>query len=138
MKLYVYTDGAARGNPGKSASGYMVLDEKGRKLLGRVFYNGIKTNNFAEYNAILRALETAKRRYGRRDQIVLFSDSMLVVNQINGIYRAKDARLYSMKAKVLALAKNFASCTFTNVPRENRHIKAVDSALNIFLDNIKK
>ncbi len=138
MKFYVYTDGAARGNPGKSASGYMILDEKGRKLLGRVFYNGIKTNNFAEYNAILHALETAKRAYSRRDEIALFSDSRLVVNQINGVYRTKDARLYSMKTKILALARNFSSCTFTNVPREDRHIRSVDSALNIFLDNIKK
>ncbi len=138
MKFYIYTDGASRGNPGKSASGYMILNDKGKKLLGSVLYNGIKTNNFAEYNAIVRALERAKRAYGRGNEVMLFSDSKLVISQIKGIYKTKDAMLNRMRENVAVLAESFDSCSFANVPRENKDIKAVDKALNIFLDKIKK
>lgn len=138
MKFYVYTDGASRGNPGKSASGFMILDGSGKKLLGRIFYNGVKTNNFAEYNAVVLALERIKKTYGDGNEVLLFSDSKLVVNQINGVYKTKDASLIGMNKKAVALAKDFDSCSFTNVPRENKRIKTVDKALNIFLDKIKK
>ena len=60
MILNIYTDGASRNNPGKSASGYIVLDESGSQLLGKSFYNGIKTNNEAEYLAIVAALQAAQ------------------------------------------------------------------------------
>ena len=53
----IYTDGAARGNPGESASGFSIFDASGKEVASSSFYNGIKTNNFAEYTAIIRALE---------------------------------------------------------------------------------
>jgi len=64
MDLYIYTDGASRGNPGKSASGYLILDSSNKPLLKEVFYNGRKTNNFAEYMAIIAALEKVAKLYG--------------------------------------------------------------------------
>ncbi|MDE1823627.1 MAG: reverse transcriptase-like protein, partial [Candidatus Micrarchaeota archaeon] len=64
MLLTIYTDGASRSNPGESASGFQILDENSRQLLEKAFYNGIRTNNEAEYIAIIAALEAAGSLYG--------------------------------------------------------------------------
>ncbi|MGC8623211.1 MAG: ribonuclease HI family protein [Candidatus Micrarchaeia archaeon] len=137
MKLYVYTDGASRGNPGISASGFAVYDANHRLVNSKVVYNGIKTNNFAEYNAMLLALQEIESNMGYKNVIFAYSDSELLVRQLNRIYRTKDDNLKVMNARIRELASKFDGCIFRNLPRENVYISRVDRELNKFLDNIK-
>ena len=136
MDLYIYTDGASRGNPGKSASGYLILDSSNKPLLKEVFYNGRKTNNFAEYIAIIAALEKVAKMYGYENNLILTSDSELVVKQINGLYKVKERVLKKLNKRVIELAGKFKSCRFQNAKRENKYIAIVDKELNRFLDEI--
>ncbi len=137
MDIVIYTDGAARGNPGESASGYAVYDSGGRLIHKEAVYNGINTNNYAEYNAIIGALVWCKRNMGGRDvNIRLFSDSQLVVRQLNGEYRVRSERMRVMNTEVLELSKYFDSVSFGNLPRGDKMIASVDRDLNILLDSI--
>jgi len=137
MNIYIYTDGASRGNPGKSASGYLILDSSNKPLLKEVFYNGRKTNNFAEYMAIIAALEKVAKLYGYENNITLTSDSEVAVKQINGLYRVKEKHLKELNKRVIELASKFKSCKFQNAKRENKYIAIVDRELNRFLDKME-
>ncbi len=134
MLAYIYTDGAARGNPGKSASGYLILDSRQKVMAKASIYNGIKTNNFAEYNAAVLAL-TKALEFGKF-QIKFTSDSELMVNQLNGLYKVKDPELKKLNSKVKALAMQQESVEFVHVPRSNKYISMVDKALNELLDGL--
>ncbi len=138
MKLYIYTDGASRGNPGKSASGYLIIDDSGKVIAKEVLYNGIKTNNFAEYMAIISALEKVAQLFGYDNEIHITSDSQLAINQINGVYKVKDKYLKELNKKVKELSSKFKSCTFSNDRRENKYISIVDKEINKFLDKNKR
>jgi len=137
MNIYIYTDGASRGNPGKSASGYLILDSSNKPLLKEVFYNGRKTNNFAEYMAIIAALEKVAKLYGYENNVTLTSDSEVAVKQINGLYKVKEKHLKELNKKVIELASKFKSCKFQNAKRENKFIAIVDRELNRFLDKME-
>ena len=135
-KLDIFTDGAARGNPGKSASGYMVY-EKG-KLIGKdFFFNGIQTNNFAEYTAMIRALEWVLVEAGSECEITITSDSELVVKQANGQYKVKSEKMRMLHERLTKLRESFVSVKLVNVPRENPGIVKVDAALNMLLDGME-
>ena len=135
-KLIVYTDGASRGNPGPSASGYIIYKE-GKLIREYTEYNGINTNNYSEYKAILLALEWCYKNQSNANEaeIELFSDSKLVVSQLNSLYkiRAHELRILSSKAK--ELEKNFKKVSIVNKPRNYKGIKLVDRALNRLLDS---
>ncbi len=136
----IYTDGAARGNPGHSASGFMVYGKDGKLLKKHAEYNGIKTNNFAEYRAVMLALEWCLKglAFPPHATIALYSDSEVVVRQLNGTYKSKSKALQPLKSQVKELEKGFKSVTFNNVPREEEHIKLVDRSLNDLLDSLGK
>lgn len=138
MKLYVYTDGASRRKSGEgageSASGYLIFDEKHSLVDEEVFYNGVCTNNVAEYKAIIAALRRVLRAHGNRVELVLSSDSRLVVNQLAGSYKIKDAKLKILNREARALLKKFREYELLSVRRENRYVSTVDKALNEFLD----
>ncbi|MDE1761753.1 MAG: ribonuclease HI family protein [Candidatus Micrarchaeota archaeon] len=134
MKLYIYTDGAARGNPGESASGFLILSEQKKVVVRNFFYNGTQTNNVAEYLAIIAALKKADADFGAGGEVELYSDSELVVNQINGRYKVRDKRLKALHKEAIEAARRFRSCTFSNLPREDGKIAAVDRELNRLLD----
>ena len=134
MILDIYTDGASRNNPGKSASGYLILDEGGAQLLAKSFYNGIKTNNEAEYLAIIAALQAAAHEYGYNVRIALHSDSRLAISQLKGDFKVKSHELKKLHEEASALLKKFESYELINVPRENSHVVQVDADLNILLD----
>ena len=133
-QLNIYTDGASRSNPGKSASGYSLLDADNNVLMKKSFYNGIKTNNEAEYLAIIAALLAASENYGYDVDIDLYSDSRLVVSQINGDFKVKNEGLKKMHAEAAGLVGKFRICRLHNVPRENEYISRVDADLNLLLD----
>ncbi len=119
-RLVVFTDGGARGNPGPSGIGVVIYleDEHGnRKHLENIDkYIGEHTNNFAEYTALITALERAIELEYKSIQCYL--DSELVVKQVTGLYKIREVTLQPLAAKVLSLAKNFTQIHFTHVHRE--------------------
>src|SRR5262245_1001380 len=110
----IHTDGAARGNPGPAAWAY-VIEIPGQSPVEAAERFGNATNNVAEYMALIRALEYSSRLGLRR--LAVFSDSELMVRQINGDYAVKNAELRALHSQALALARPFASVTYAHVPR---------------------
>ncbi len=134
--ITIYTDGAARGNPGPSASGFMAY-ENDRMIHGHSEYNGKATNNFAEYKAILIALKWCESKYELGQlSITLYSDNELVVRQLNGTYRVKSLPLSALNREISKISRRLHSTEFLNVRRENPRIAAVDKSLNILLDKV--
>jgi len=137
--IVIYTDGAARGNPGPSASGYMVY-EGARVVMKDFVYNKVATNNYAEYTAIILALEWCIGNLKDLPQkaVKLYSDSELVVRQINGHYKVRSRALFSVNRKVKALESKFGKLFFISTSRETEGIKRVDKQLNILLDKMER
>ncbi len=132
MSLRIYSDGASRGNPGVSAAAYVILDENGAVLRRHAKYLGIRTNNQAEYEALVLALNTAAQI---TDQVVTCKlDSELVVKHLNGEYRVKDPKLKGLWLEVQRLKRKFRKVIFTQTARTNRYIQEVDSAANRVLN----
>ena len=90
-ELTIYTDGASRGNPGHAGAGVVICDEAGNVVQEIADYLGQRTNNVAEYEALLRALSAARSLGARRLRVI--SDSELMVRQMNGTYRVKNEGL---------------------------------------------
>ena len=113
--MKVFTDGGARGNPGPAAIGVVVQDEQGRTVyeLGRTI--GETTNNVAEYRAVIGALEWIKSQ-PRPAVVNFYSDSTLVVNQLQGLWKIKQAHLKPLIDEVRRLAEGLI-VTFTAIPR---------------------
>ncbi len=134
--ITIYTDGAARGNPGQSASGFMAYEDD-RMIHGHSEYNGRATNNFAEYKAILLALKWCESRYELGQlSITLYSDNELVVRQLNGRYKVKSSSLSTLNRDISKISGRIYSAEFLNVRRENPRIAAVDKSLNLLLDKM--
>ena len=115
-RAVIYVDGAARGNPGPAAIGATIKDEQGR-LMARISQRiGTTTNNQAEYRAVIAALEKAIKLGAR--QVIVNSDSELVVKQINGKYRVKKATLKPLHQKVKQLQGLLEGFTINHIPRE--------------------
>jgi ribonuclease HI len=132
-RVVLYADGGSRGNPGPSASGFVIEDESGRILQTWNKYLGITTNNQAEYHALVAGLEWCKQH--QIPEIVVRLDSLLVVNQMKGIYKVKNRDLWTLyeTAKKLQLAFRFFEVS--HVPRELN--KLADREVNKALDAIK-
>lgn len=135
-KLVVYTDGGARGNPGPAALGVVIQDAKGHTLKKYGERLGIKTNNEAEYEAVISALQKIKALYGKEKtkkmQIGIRMDSEFVAKQLNGVYKVEEARLFPLFIKIWNLKMDFGKISFTHVPRANN--KEADRMVNEALD----
>ncbi|MBK8295318.1 MAG: ribonuclease HI family protein [Solirubrobacterales bacterium] len=116
MKLTVNVDGGARGNPGPSAIGIVVRDETGGVLLERGERIGDATNNVAEYKALIAGINLAKELGA--DQVSLIGDSELVVKQIQGKYKVKNAGIKPLHAEAKAALAEFDQWTINHVRRE--------------------
>lgn len=114
--LKIYTDGAARGNPGPAGAGWVILGDQGRELVQKKKYLGELTNNQAEYQALLYALEDAQKLGGKG--LCLFADSELMVRQINGDYKVKNEGLKPLFQKALLTLSKFQEYTINHIPRE--------------------
>jgi ribonuclease HI len=129
MRVELYIDGAARGNPGPAACGVLIRHE-GEDLLERAEYLGRTTNNVAEYKGLLLGLKLAQQLGATH--VAIHSDSELLVRQIQGRYKVKAAHLrplYREARKALEALRGF---TIQHVPRaENR---AADGLANQALD----
>src|ERR1700730_5706089 len=95
--LRIFTDGAARGNPGPAGAGVVLEDEQGMRLRGCYRWLGVKTNNEAEYLALIDGLKLAAD--WKPDRLEIYMDSKLVVEQVNGGYRVKEERLKPLPTK---------------------------------------
>lgn len=131
---YLYTDGGSRGNPGESAVGFFLFDEQMHLLDYGGKYIGTGTNNKAEYFALKRGLELAKKHNVRNLTCML--DSELVVNQLNKIYKVSSTELKPYFASIVAEKKFFTSLDFKHVPRKENHF--ADHLVNIILDSTEK
>jgi len=136
MDLFVYTDGASRGNPGNSASAFIVVSSSGRVIDKVAKFIGTGTNNIAEYSAIVNALEYVSKRYPRY-RIILHSDSQVVIRQINGEYSVNAPHLKAFLGRVNKLREKL-DIEFKHVPRENKYIAICDRACNEILDYTEK
>ncbi len=145
MNLTVYTDGASRGNPGKSGAGILILDGNKQKMASLNKYLGVSTNNEAEYKALIIALEYLSSILPNARGIsgVLFLlDSQLLVNQMNGVYSVKSANILPLYNKAQKLLKDIKTApklregllkvTFRYIPRELN--KDADRLANLAID----
>ena len=130
MKATLFTDGGSRGNPGAAAIGYVLTPETGKAMRhGETI--GVATNNQAEYQALLAGMRHARKL--KISHLSCFLDSELVVKQLTGIYRIKDADLRVHATAIAALVKEFQQVKYTHVRREKN--KEADSLVNEALDN---
>ena len=132
QRLEIYSDGGARGNPGLAAIAFIALNEKGETVKADTRFIGIRTNNQAEYEALLLALNYAAERNAQ--EVICHLDSELVARQLRGEYAVKNADLQQLWRKVQQLKGNFKKISFINVPRENPNIQRADTLVNKTLD----
>lgn len=129
-KIIIYTDGGSRGNPGKSAIGVVI----GNKTYSK--YLGIKTNNQAEYEALIFALKKIKQILGHKNskkiEVEIRLDSELVANQLNGKYKIKEPGLYPLFIEIWNLKQDFKKVEFKNVNRQEN--KLADKLVNLELN----
>lgn len=114
--LTLHTDGAARGNPGPAGAGWVIRDSHGKSLAENCEYLGEKTNNQAEYLALLMALKQALALGGTK--IKIFADSELMVKQLKGEYKVKNEGLKPLFEEARNLLRRFESVLVAHVVRE--------------------
>ncbi|HVN49115.1 MAG TPA: ribonuclease HI family protein [Bacteroidota bacterium] len=131
MRIYAFTDGASRGNPGESGVGVVLKNERGERLASLYGYIGKTTNNIAEYTA----LQTCLKKAAMLDctELIVHSDSELMVKQLNGAYKVKDAGIKKEFETVHHLLQAAAfQFTISHVPREQN--KEADKLANLGID----
>ena len=133
-RVRVFSDGAARGNPGPAGAGAVILDEQGRVVARLGKFLGKQTNNVAEYEGLLLGLRRA-RAMGARE-VEVRADSQLLVRQLQGSYAVKNDALRRLHAEALALLQAFESHDVAYVPRAQNALademsnRAIDEQLN--------
>jgi ribonuclease HI len=126
----LFGDGGSRGNPGPSASGYVILDMEDTVLVDEGVYLGVTTNNVAEYTALKLGLEVCLAMGVR--EVHVYLDSLLVVNQMKGIFKVRNRDLWPIHDAIKKLLPQFEQVSFKHVPREFN--KLADAAVNRALD----
>jgi ribonuclease HI len=134
MQISIYTDGGSRGNPGISGFGVVVLNESNQVIHKISKFIGIKTNNEAEYSALLEALVWVRDHQGEFSSVKFFADSQLLIRQINGHYKVKAANIKPLYQLALStLAEIHLPCTFHEILREKNSL--ADSLANLAMDH---
>jgi len=131
-RVTIYSDGAARGNPGPAAIGAIIKDEQGRYIATISRRIGTTTNNQAEYRAVIAALEKVVTLGAGK--VILNSDSELIVRQVKGQYRVKNASLKPLHQKVQQLISLLEDFTIKHIPRQQN--TEADKLANKALDGI--
>ena len=136
-RIIIYTDGGSRGNPGPAAIGVVIQDEKGRSIKRYAEKIGVRTNNEAEYEAVIFALKKAKQLFGgekaEKMHVEFRMDSELVTKQLNNEYKIEEEKLFPLFIKVHNLRMDFGEVEFNHVKREKN--KDADRLLNEALDD---
>jgi ribonuclease HI len=130
MKLIIYTDGGARGNPGPAGLGAVLYDTDRKKVAEVSQFLGVATNNQAEYRAVIAALEKA-RALGAAE-LDFYLDSELVVKQLNREYKVKNKDLAPLFLMIYNLSLSFRRITYTHIFREQN--QAADQLANEAMD----
>jgi len=136
MKIIIYTDGGSRGNPGPAAIGVIFTGEKGKVIKEYGQKIGRATNNEAEYEAVIFALQKAKALFGKQKaknmEIEIRTDSEFLSKQLNGEYKILDRKIEELFLKTWNLKIDFGKVIFKHIPRsENREAdKLVNRALD--------
>jgi len=130
MKLKIHTDGGSRGNPGPAGAGVAITDERGRRIFEAGFFLGRMTNNMAEYHGLLRGLDYAER--ARASEVLIVSDSELLVRQLNGEYRVKNANLKDLFDEAMAALRRIGKWKVQHVRRDSNH--RADELANLAMD----
>lgn len=128
--LVAHSDGGARGNPGPAGYGVLIEDQSGKKVAALSEYLGHQTNNFAEYQGLIAALEYAVRHQYKA--LKLISDSELLVKQIKGIYKVKNAVLQDLHARAKELIRQLDWFSIGHALRE--HNQEADRLANAAMD----
>jgi ribonuclease HI len=135
--LNIFTDGGARGNPGQAATGFVIFDHQDKEIIRQGQCIGIATNNVAEYQAVIAALEFLNKTdcfIGKKIIVHFFLDSLLVVNQLIGKFKIKNENLAILANKIHGLEKDInGTFSYQFVPREKN--KIADLMVNQALDN---
>jgi ribonuclease HI len=136
MKFYIHADGGSRGNPGPAGAGTMIRDEFGNSIASVSQFLGTRTNNFAEYEAVIlgfgalaKIIPPAKRD---KTDVIVKMDSELVVKQMRGEYKVKNRILKEQQARLIQLIGAFGTTSFIHVPREEN--ADADSLANDAMD----
>jgi len=130
--LTVHTDAASRGNPGPSSIAYCIKDSSGKILEEKGKYIGKGTNNTAEYKAMVAALGAASKYSS--GEVRVFSDSQILVRQMNGKYKVKAKHLKDLFQDAKQKQKKFKRVTYNHLPREDPEISKMDRLANKVLD----
>ena len=133
MKFTIHADGGARGNPGPAGAGAMIRDELGNSVASVSEFLGTRTNNFAEYEAVILAFAALQKIVPEKTrgaaEVVVKMDSELVVKQMRGEYKVRNLALKEQQARLASLAAGFGAVTFAHVPRaENSDADALANA----------
>lgn len=136
MKVKVYTDGGSKGNPGPAAIGIVFYDEHDHVLFAHREDIGIETNNTAEYRAVMKAYEllisTLKPQYAI-EKVEWHADSLLVVQQLKGVYKIKQAHIQTYVDQIRVHEKELGlPVSYTHVMREKN--KLADALVNDAVD----
>lgn len=139
-KIVIYTDGGSRGNPGPAGAGVAIADEKGKILKEYSNFLGVKTNNEAEYEAVIFGLRKIKALLGKEKikntEIEFRMDSQLIARQLNGQYKIEEEKLFPLFIKIWNLKMGFGQIKFSEIPREKN--KEADRLANKAMDENKK
>ena len=126
----IYTDGGSRGNPGPSGIGYYIVGADGREIKRGGEFLGMSNSRLAEYYGLKEGIEQALELGLKR--VNFKSDSLMMVNQLNGVYQVKNMDLMNVYTDVLGLLSKLESYSFTHVPREQN--KEADAEVNRVID----
>jgi ribonuclease HI len=134
-RLQIFTDGGARGNPGPAASAFVVFGPDNKLLFQAGRSLGITTNNQAEYSGVLQAVKWLTQN-SPTSEVTFFLDSLLVVNQLKGLYKIKDRNLKKIHSEIqtLIVNSNLLIVNYCHVPRSQN--STADLLVNQTLDNL--
>lgn len=130
FEFKIYSDGASRGNPGHAGAGAVILDSDGNQVDEICKYLGETTNNQAEYQALLLALEKASKL--KPESIEIYADSELMIKQLKGEYKMKNEALKPHFQKIMTILNQLKKYKLTHVPREKN--KKADKLANEAID----
>ncbi len=131
QEIKIFCDGGSRGNPGPSAAGVVITTTEDEILTEHCEYLGIQTNNFAEYSAVLLALRNIDQKH-LIGKITFYLDSQLVVRQLNGEYKVKNANIKGLYEQIVSQIRDL-NVSFHHVYREDN--KLADAQVNKCLDD---
>lgn len=128
--IQAYSDGGSRNNPGHAAWGFVVFED-GKIIHKEGGYIGIATNNIAEYTGLISALSWLEEN--KKDEVIdFYLDSNLIVSQLNGVFKVKNAAIRELVLKVRGLEPSFKKISYTHIPREKNAV--ADALVNEALD----